>query len=495
MITRRKVIQGIGALGGAAAAGNGLASTDRSQDVIVIGAGLAGLYSATLLEEAGVRVTVLEGGSRIGGRVQSVRVDGETLDVGATGIGPTHGRTLDILRRFKLASRPGGGTLPSVFYVNGGLVTAEQWPSSSHNKLKGEERAIVPSRIDTFYLDQFNPFDKVDDWLLPEHAHLDIPLGQFLQQRGLSDEGLRLANVAINCADIWSTSTLPLLRDTAKWQQIGFVDAENEDLYSGGQYQPVACVGGNDRLAHALAGSLREPPQTNKIVGSIWYTSTGAIVECADGTRYEADKVIITVPLTALRSISFHPVLPREKHDLIRDAYYSGNTQFILRVHDKFWESDGLPPSLWTDTPIERVFATPDSTGEISTLRVWINGIGSRRIEQILPEHQPQYVLDLLGRIRPSTKGKLSFVHRQSWTTNQFFQGEKFFFSAGQVHRFAPHMATPVGPLHFAGAHHRHVDQGMEAALQSGERAALEIILNDAQQAAIRAESPRNRVA
>lgn len=476
MINRRQALLGIAALGGAASMRRLSAKTPERFDVAVIGAGLAGLYAAMLLEEAGARVVVIEGSGRAGGRVRTMKIDGEAVDLGATGIGPTHGRARDLVRRFKLPTERTPAYLPAVYSVNGGLVTAEQWPSSPYNKTVGEEREITPSRIDTYFLDKFLPFEDVDEWLSPKYAHLDVSVGEFLKSKGLSDEALRLANIAMNCADIWDTSALPMLRDTAKWRQIGYSDTRGQDLYGGGQYQPIRCVGGNERLVEAMVATLKGPVRLKKPVAAINHSSRGVVVHCIDGSTFEAGRAIITVPLTALRNIEIYPALPLEKAGLIRDAYYSGNTQFILRVKKPFWEADGLPPSTWTDTPIERVFATYDSKDEISMVRVWINGDGGRRIEKLPVEDQARFVIETFARVRPSTRGKVEFVHRQSWTTEQLIQGEKFFFSVGQVHRYAPHMATPVGPLHFAGAHHRNVDQGMEAALQSGERAALEVI-------------------
>jgi monoamine oxidase len=445
-------------------------------DVAIVGAGLSGLYAAMLLEEAGAKVVVIEGSGRVGGCLRTIDVDGEDRDVGATGIGPTHARARDVVRKLKLPTEGTGGPLPAAYAINGGIVTADKWASSPLNRTVGEERELTPSRLDVYFLDKFLPFDDVDQWLAPEFAKLDVPLGEFLRGKGLSDEALRLVNIAMNVTDIWDVSALPLLRDQAKWRQIGYKDAKKEDLYSGGQYAPIRVIGGNEKLPQAMAAKLKGPVLLNRPVGAVRHGGKQVEIDCLDGTRVVADRAVLAIPLLPLRAVDFFPVLPPEKAGLIREANYSGNTQFDFVVEKKYWEQDGLPPGLWTDTPIERVFATPNRRNDGTMLKVWLNGDGARRIETLPVADQARYVQQTIERLRPAAKGAIRFVHRQSWTTDTLYQGEKFYFLPGQVHRYFPHMGTPVGRLHFAGAHHRNVDQGMEAAMQAGERAALEIL-------------------
>jgi monoamine oxidase len=87
----------------------------------------------------------------------------------------------------------------------------------------------------------------------------------------------------------------------------------------------------------------------------------------------------------------------------------------------------------------------------------------------------PGELLDTLARIRPSTKGRLEVVHQVCWGAELLIGGEKYVMGPGAVSRFARYMAVPAGALHWAGEHHKSVDVGIEAALQSGERAAGEV--------------------
>src|ERR687885_994286 len=83
-------------------------------EVVVVGAGLAGLACARRLNGAGVAVTVLEAADRVGGRVRTDVVDGFRCDRGFQLLNPAYPevrRVLD-LRALRLRPLPAGGVVP-----------------------------------------------------------------------------------------------------------------------------------------------------------------------------------------------------------------------------------------------------------------------------------------------------------------------------------------------------------------------------------------------
>ena len=74
----------------------------NKSDVVVIGAGLSGLYAATILQDEGYNVTVLEADKRVGGRVLSERSVPGNPESGGTSFGPGYARLINTAHRFNV---------------------------------------------------------------------------------------------------------------------------------------------------------------------------------------------------------------------------------------------------------------------------------------------------------------------------------------------------------------------------------------------------------
>lgn len=446
-----------------------------SADVVVIGAGLAGLNAALQLSDAGVDVLVLEASDRLGGRVETRDFGEGPVEAGGTTYGPTHRRGLALLARFGIETRPLAEEIRFAYSVNGVLSGPDDWPTSAGNLTVGSEREILPSRIDNYFMQAFLPFTGLEEWLDPRYAEYDIPFGDFLRAKGVSDEAIRLVNMCINTDDVEKVSALSIFRDALKWREIGYVDPKNFNQYGDAQYRPVLAPGGNVQLPTAMAAALGRPVRLGKRVTSVSQNARGAVVACADGSEFRARRVVVAAPIMTLRRIRFEPGLPPLHAAAIASAKASGNTQFFLRLKRRFWEEDGLPPCLWTDTIFERLFVTDIDSPGGPRVKVWINGDNAGRVDA-LGAGAGQEMLDTFARLRPSLRGAFELLDSRSWGADPLIGGEKYVLAPGEVSRFGHDLSQPVGALHWAGEHHKSLDQGMEAALQSGERAAAEIL-------------------
>ena len=111
-----------------------------------------------------------------------------------------------------------------------------------------------------------------------------------------------------------------------------------------------------------------------------------------------------------------------------------------------------------------------------SRFMVVFTDAAAARIDQYSKQDALAVMESEINRIRPSTKGKLRFLDMYGWKNNPMIQGCRHMYSPGQINRFAREIIKPHHRLHFAGEHTRRNDFGMESALESGERAAFEII-------------------
>jgi len=474
-MTRRRFVGALGASGLTLGASRRLRAAEPT-NVIVLGAGLAGLYTAMLLEELGVQVVLLEASNHVGGRVQTRKIDGTLHELGASDIGVMYARVLDMMQRLNLERVPSSIRIkPFSYYVRGQLIRPDEWETSDANWTVGDERPIGPPMMQSHLTNLYNPLQGLEDWLTPKYRSFDIPMAALLTQQGVSEEAIRLFGHTYNGIGMERTSALQLFRDATR-TKFG-IDAFIKMKEAGQTVAPLSQIqGGMQRLPEAMAASLKTEVRFGRAAAAIERNSTDIEVTCVDGSRYRGDFLVTTIPLTAMRQIEFTPPLSPGKAALMSEMRYYSATKFFLRPKTKFWETDGYGASMWTDGPLGRVFAATDANDEVQSLLVWINGQGSQRIDQYDRDTASQMVLDTLARIRPASNGQVEMMDYYSWGRTAFVGGCGHTYSAGQVTRFADIIARPEDRIHFAGEHTRRREFGMESAMASAERVVAEIL-------------------
>lgn len=485
-LDRRTLIKGGGILlaggliGGraeaAATAGN--AGPRKRHDVIVIGAGLSGLHAALLLEEQGADVLVLEGRKRAGGRVYTLMdVPGRPEAAGEL-IGSNYARMIDRAEMLGMKIVPARGSNMKrewLFNISGETIREREWPDHRLNPLKGEDRRILPTVMLPVLSNRDNPLEdlSLDAWLSPEMARYDIPHSEYLRARGVPDEAIRLMDVVIHTGRIDRTSALHELRR----YNVGSFNAKLSTERK--QADAFMIEGGNSRLPLAMAEALQKPVLYGKTVVAITERQGFVEVFCADGTSYEAQRIVCSMPLRVLRDVVFDPPIKGEHWRAINEVEYGLSLQVFFKYLRPWWPHADSPRAVWTDTPIER-FASLEwgvEDGQMPTVGIaFINGEQALKFGFMNDRQVYDWTMKTLARVLPETDGALEPITIQACHRDVHGSGDWVYWQPGQVTRFASLMRDSHGRTHFCGEHTAVIERGMEGAFESGERVALEVL-------------------
>lgn len=439
-------------------------SPPEQAEVLVLGAGIAGLYAAWLLQRQGIDALVIEASDRIGGRLLTLdhlrgapEAGGQTLDA-------MYARTLAMLAELGIPTYPRRTYAPGfALYVNGMLVHSDAWKESPANRLQGEERAVLPHQLADFYLDRVNPLVSLDDWLKPVHRDLDHrTLAVQLARAGASAEALRLMEILYDGRGLDNISALFACRKRLVAKS------------GGGQFFRIH--GGSARLPEALAARLRREVHRRRAVMEISTDKNGVACRCADGTRYRGRFALVSIPFTVLRHLILRPQPPPQQWEIIRSLPYNRITQVKLAFRTRFWEKDGLPPAMISDQAFEKVFAVPAENGELNELNCWIDGQRAAKLDEREEDQIGRFVVTAIEAARPAAKDQLGVLDVTAWGRNSYVRGAYHFWAPGQISRFGTIARQPWGCVHWIGEHMAVLQQGIEGAMESAEREVLALL-------------------
>ena len=451
-------------------------STNGRSDVVVVGAGLAGLHAALLLETGGARVQVLEARSRVGGRVHSMRQLGHQQEAGGAYIGAGYRRLAQVIGQSGVDLVD---VTPMVSFfreqdlvLDGELIRQSDWPEHPRNKFPENEKVQPPWSLHRTLAMRENPLPSPESWLDPRFAGHDIPVRDWLLGLGFSPPAVGLA-YDLNPGFGSSANDVSAL---LLFFRAAFSRAQRRAAPDG--VLGYTAKGGVQRIPEAMAKQIKGEVHCERTVTAITSDQQGTTVRCAGGQIYAADRVICALPFSVLRHIAVDPPFEGLQREAVEHLDSQPVTQLYFAHRSNFWLEDGHAASMFTNGPAGMVAAARngDDPREVTSFTAWAMGPIATLLDSLTEREAADAVREAIEAARPAAKGQLEFLGAKSWGKDPFARGAWAYFKPGQIARFAATMGQNHGRIHFCGEHLARTSRGMEGAMESGEETAQEIL-------------------
>ncbi|HEY8001680.1 MAG TPA: FAD-dependent oxidoreductase [Solirubrobacterales bacterium] len=442
---------------------------ERHADVVIVGAGLAGLAAARSLRAAGRDTIVLEARDRVGGRTLNEPIgDGKIVEIGAQWVGPTQDRVLALIGELGLETFPTYVAGKNIF-ERGGRLGRYSGTIPRANPIGLAEVGLAIRRLNSMAA----AVPPEAPWRAPKAARWDSETFATWMRRNVRTEVardiLRLAIIGVWAAEPRDVSLLHVLfyiRSAGSLEIL--TDAE-------GGAQQDRIVGGSQLISLQMAEQLGPAVvQLGTPVRAIRHSHAGVTV-VSDRLTVDAKRAIVAVPPTLAGRIAYDPPLSAIR-DGLSQRMVQGSVVKCMAVYERpFWRRRGLSGAVTSVTgPVSVGFDNSPPDGSPGVLLGFLEGRAAREAADLTRDERRELVAECFGRFfGPEAADPIDYVDR-AWGADEWSRGcYGGFMPPGAWTDHGPALREPIGPIHWAGAETALVWNGyMDGAVGSGQDAA-----------------------
>jgi monoamine oxidase len=443
----------------------------READVVVVGAGLAGLSAARTLVAAGRSVVVLEGRDRVGGRTLNESVGegpDDVVELGGQWVGPDHHRLLALARELDVPTFPTYAVGESLFSW-GGSVKRYRGTIPRINPAVLADVAQAMARLNRMA----RTVPPEAPWTAKRASAWDGQTFATWMGRNMATKGGR-ALLQIALEGVWATdpSEPSLLHVLFYINSAGSMEAL---LDTEGGAQQDRFVGGSQRISVLMAEALGDRVVLGAIVRAVQQDDAGVVVRADGEVAVRAAHAIVAIPVPLTARIAWTPALPHAR-DALTQRMAMGSVVKCMAIYDEpFWRAEGLSGTATdADGPIKVMYDNTPSGGGCGVLLAFFEGRAAQAAMRVGVDERREIVVRQLTRLFGPRAARPERYVDQAWGQEELSRGcYGAYLPPGGWTGFGSSLRAPVGRVHWAGSETAVVWNGyMDGAVSSGQAGA-----------------------